>query len=216
MMAFHWNHTCSLQLFLTKNPDGVSRQGGIMNSCPRGSHHQLKSRHFAWVRPSETITRNMMVYCSHFGNVHHDYVSFICQLVPRVKYASILSHVCCSSFRICCVVLHPWVWNLWRQHSGWNNACILERCHLESYKTGFGESSSIHNGCLWRSCFCISQVSLTNTLEGASNNRFQQRGHKFDKRLHYQNTLALFFCLWFFFNTMKMANDPIMSGEKNQ
>ena len=31
-----------------KNSEGESRHGGIMDSCPRGSHHQLKSRHFAW------------------------------------------------------------------------------------------------------------------------------------------------------------------------
>ena len=80
-----------------KKSEGVSRHGVIVDFCPRGSHHQLKSRHFAWLMPSKTITRSSIVYWSHFGNAHHNYVVFNCQLVPRVKYKSILSHVCLST-----------------------------------------------------------------------------------------------------------------------
>ena len=72
-----------------------------MGFSQRESHHLLRSRHFVWAMPSVTIIRSLMVYWNHFGNVHHNYVMFICQLVPRVHYALTLSHVCCSSFKIC-------------------------------------------------------------------------------------------------------------------
>ena len=93
MIAFHWNHTCSLQLFFPKTFRRSKKHGVIMDFCPRGSHHQLKSRRFAWAMPSETIIRSLMVYCGHFKNVHHKNVVYICQLVPRVQYVLILSHV---------------------------------------------------------------------------------------------------------------------------
>jgi hypothetical protein len=47
----------------------------------------------AWVMPSETITRSLMMFWSHFGNVHHNDVVYICQLVPRVKYV-LNCHMC--------------------------------------------------------------------------------------------------------------------------
>ena len=101
MIAFHLNPTCSLQPFLQKNSEGVSRHGAIMAFSQRGSPHQLRNRHFVWAMPFVSIIRSWMLYWRPFGNVHHNCVVFICQLVPRVESVSTLSHVCCSSFKIC-------------------------------------------------------------------------------------------------------------------
>jgi hypothetical protein len=117
--------SCSLQLFLPKYSEGVSRHGGIMGFCPRGSHHQLKSRHFAWVMPSNlsqgaqwcigvileiftTITwcifanwslgKNMRQYC-HMCVVHHSRYArrgYFVWLVWFYTSGIQRSHQCCD------------------------------------------------------------------------------------------------------------------------
>jgi hypothetical protein len=95
-----------------------------MDFCPRGSHHQLKSRHFAWVMPSNlsqgaqwcigvnleiftTITcifanwslgKNMRQYC-HMCVVHHSRYArrgYVVWLVWFFTSGIQRSHQCCD------------------------------------------------------------------------------------------------------------------------
>jgi hypothetical protein len=58
-----------LQQFLLRNFGGVSKHGVIIASCPRGTHHLLRTRFNVRANPCVTIMQSLLLHLSHLGSV---------------------------------------------------------------------------------------------------------------------------------------------------